>query len=76
MSLTEVLKLVAPHQVVKVVNRSGIGAARILCDEKDVWTADEVLDNFYCGLYEVYMLAATAAGNICIYVYEYDLKEE
>lgn len=76
MSLTEFLHIVEDHEVVKVVNMSAIGAARILCDEKDVWLAYQIPHEFYTDLYEVYMVTTTKSGNICVYVEEYELKEE
>lgn len=76
MSLYEFLKMVEKHEVVKVVNCSGIGAARLLCDERDRWLAYEVINEFYCDLYEVVEVSTTKDGNICIHVVEYDLKEE
>lgn len=75
MSLYEFLHLVEENEVVRVVNMSGIGAARILCDEKDEWRAYQVLHEFYCDLYEVTGITTTENGHINIYVYEYDLKE-
>lgn len=50
MNLYDLLSAMFPTTNVTIVNMSGIGAARILCEH---WTAAEALEELCAGLYEV-----------------------